>query len=201
LRRPEPERFTLLAPRERDVARKEGRDRHFARLRAGKDCVDEVRCEEGQRQDAPHVAAGASLLRSDVVERVRFVFQQGRPQPDDPARALACAAAMIEDIARWNEERRAKGETTVALGIGVHYGEVLVGNIGDARRLEFTVLGDTVNVASRLERLTRQTGTPLIVSEPLVIAVRGCGGSPSAPTRPAPCAGSASRWRSGASKR
>jgi adenylate cyclase len=111
-----------------------------------------------------------------IGDAIMVHFGTPRPQPDDPARALACAAAMIEEIARWNEERRAKGEFAVALGIGVHYGEVLVGNIGDARRLEYTVLGDTVNVASRLERLTREAGTPLIVSEALVSAVRGCGG-------------------------
>jgi adenylate cyclase len=111
-----------------------------------------------------------------IGDAIMVHFGTPRPRHDDPARALACAAAMIEEIARWNGERRARGEPAVSLGVGVHYGEVLVGNIGDARRLEYTVLGDTVNVASRLERLTREAGTPLIVSEALVVAVRGCGG-------------------------
>ena len=110
-----------------------------------------------------------------IGDAIMVHFGTPRAKPDDPARALACAAAMIEEIARWNAERGARGEPAVALGVGLHYGEVLVGNIGDARRLEYTVLGDTVNVASRLERLTREAGSPLIVSEALVSAVRGCG--------------------------
>jgi adenylate cyclase len=111
-----------------------------------------------------------------IGDAIMVHFGTPRPQHDDPARALACASAMIEEMGRWNGERTARGETAVALGVGVHYGEVLVGNIGDARRLEYTVLGDTVNVASRLERLTREAGSPLIVSDALVVAVRGCGG-------------------------
>jgi adenylate cyclase len=111
-----------------------------------------------------------------IGDAIMVHFGTPRPQHDDPARALACAAAMIEEMGRWNAERTARGEPLVSVGIGVHYGPVLVGNIGDARRLEYTVLGDTVNVASRLERLTREAGTPLIVSDALVVAVRGCGG-------------------------
>ena len=106
-------------------------------------------------------------------------FGTPRPQEDDPVRALACTAEMIAEIGRWNAEREGAGEAPIGIGIGVHYGEVLVGNIGDARRLEYTVLGDIVNVASRLERLTGETGTPLVVSDDLVRAVRGCGVEPS----------------------
>jgi adenylate cyclase len=112
-------------------------------------------------------------------DAIMMHFGTPRPQQDDPARALACAAAMIAEIQRWNAERATAGEAPIGIGIGVHYGEVLVGNIGDARRLEYTVLGDTVNVASRLERLTRETGTCLVVSDDLVRAVRGCGVEPS----------------------
>ena len=106
-------------------------------------------------------------------------FGTPRPQKDDPARALACAAAMIAEIQGWNAERAKAGEAPIGVGVGVHYGEVLVGNIGDERRLEYTVLGDAVNVASRLERLTRQTGAHLMVSDDLIRAVRGCGVEPS----------------------
>jgi adenylate cyclase len=115
-----------------------------------------------------------------IGDAIMVHFGTPRPQRDDPVRALACAAAMIIEIGRWNVERSRAGEVPIYIGIGVHYGEVVVGNIGDARRLEFTVLGDTVNVASRLERLTRVTGSALVVSDELVHAARGCGVEPSA---------------------
>lgn len=114
-----------------------------------------------------------------IGDAIMVHFGTPRPRHDDPARALACAAAMIAEVRRWNVEREAAGEVPIAIGIGVHYGEVLVGNIGDARRLEYAVLGDTVNVASRLERLTRETGALLVVSDELVRAARGCGMEPS----------------------
>jgi adenylate cyclase len=79
---------------------------------------------------------------------------------------------MIAEIERWNGKRRARGVPEIRVGIGVHYGEVVVGNVGDARRLEFAVIGDVVNVASRLERLTRERGVPLIASADVIDAVR-----------------------------
>ena len=115
-----------------------------------------------------------------IGDAIMVHFGTPRPQQDDPVRALACAAEMIAEVGRWNAERETAGEAPIGIGIGVHYGEVLVGNIGDARRLEYTTLGDTVNVASRLERLTRETGASLVVSDDLVRAVHGCGVEPSA---------------------
>jgi len=113
-----------------------------------------------------------------IGDAIMVHFGTPRPQKNDPIQALACAGAMLDEIRGWSDERVRRGEVPIEIGIGVHYGEVLVGNIGDARRLEYTVLGDTVNVASRLERMTREAGVPLIVSDDLVMAVRGCGEDP-----------------------
>jgi len=98
----------------------------------------------------------------------------GTPQPGerDATNALSCALEMLREMERWNAKRAIRGAKALQVGIGVHYGPVIAGNIGDARRLEFTVIGDVVNVASRLERLTRVHEAALIVSEDLVAAVR-----------------------------
>jgi len=122
--------------------------------------------------------AHGGTLDKYIGDAIMVHFGTPRPKVEDPLRALACAGAMIEDIRGWSAERVRRGEMPIEIGVGVHYGDVLVGNIGDQRRLEYTVLGDTVNVASRLERLTREAGVPLIVSDDLVVAVRGCGGDP-----------------------
>jgi len=99
-------------------------------------------------------------------------FGTPRPGPDDASRALACGLAMVREIEAWNAERASRGEPAIRIGIGIHYGPVVAGNIGDERRLEYTVLGDTVNVASRIESLTRKTQSPLVVSDDLIKAVQ-----------------------------
>ena len=113
-----------------------------------------------------------------IGDAIMLHFGTPRPRDDDPVRALACAGAMIAEIERWNFERAAEGKGPIEIGIGLHYGEVVVGNIGHAQRLEFTVLGDAVNVASRLERLTRHTGSRLMISDDLVRAVQSRGHEP-----------------------
>ena len=100
-----------------------------------------------------------------------FGTPRDRARGRDAARSPA-PAAMIDEIERWNMKRRARRAAEIRVGVGVHYGEVVVGNVGDARRLEFAVIGDVVNVASRLERLTRERGVPLIVSADVIEAVR-----------------------------
>jgi len=114
-----------------------------------------------------------------IGDEIMVHFGTPHPQKDDPVRALTCAADMVAAIEAWNQERALDGLPAIKVGIGLHYGEVIVGNIGDERRLEYTVLGDTVNVASRLEDLTRKLGVSLVVSNALVLAVRACGTDPS----------------------
>jgi adenylate cyclase len=94
----------------------------------------------------------------------------GTPDPadDDATRALACARAMLDVVDRLNAERAAAGKFTIELGIGVHYGLVVQGDISGGQRLDFTVLGDAVNVAARLERATRDLNARLIVSQAVV---------------------------------
>jgi adenylate cyclase len=84
----------------------------------------------------------------------------------DASNALDCAKAMIEVMRRWNLERRRQGLPEIEIGIGVHFGETVLGDIG-ANRLEFAVIGTAVNVASRLEALTRELGSTLVISDDL----------------------------------
>jgi len=79
--------------------------------------------------------------------------------------ATACALAMQARLRRFNGERTGDGETALAMGIGMHLGPVTVGDIGSARRLEFAVLGDTVNLASRIEGLTRSLDADILASD------------------------------------
>jgi adenylate cyclase len=94
------------------------------------------------------------------------------PGPHDALNALGCGRAMLADIGSWNHERKEVGAEPIQISIGIHYGPVVLGDIGSERRLEYAVLGDTVNVASRLEALTRNLGVSMVVSDDLVTAVR-----------------------------
>ena len=91
-------------------------------------------------------------------------------QPDAAARALACAFSLQQEMDRWNQKRSHRGAFTVKVSIGVHCGPVTVGNLGAQQRVEFTVVGDVVNVASRLEEITRDTGGSVAVSETCIDA-------------------------------
>ena len=89
----------------------------------------------------------------------------------DAWNGLKCAQAMIATVAEFNREREQKGEPPIRAGFGLHYGSVVLGDIG-AHRLEFAVIGATVNAASRLEALTRQLDCVLVASDALIVQVR-----------------------------
>ncbi len=91
----------------------------------------------------------------------------------DTARAVDAALAMQAAVIRLNASWAGRADRTpMAIGIGLHHGVAMVGNVGHAQRMEFTVLGDVVNVAARLESANRQLGTTVLVSETIQELIR-----------------------------
>ena len=97
-----------------------------------------------------------------------IVFGVPEPRPDDAVRALLCARYLLRRVDRWTARRNF--DPPVRIGVGVHTGQVYCGLVGDEARLEFTVLGDAVNIAARIEAATKEFGTPLLASEAVVAA-------------------------------
>jgi adenylate cyclase len=93
------------------------------------------------------------------------------PGASDAGNALRCAQTMLGAIDDLNRERRHRGEPPIRISIGLHYGQVVLGDLG-LNRLEFAVIGTTVNAASRLESLTREFGCAIIASDDLVQRAR-----------------------------
>jgi adenylate cyclase len=115
------------------------------------------------------IAASATdgIIDKFIGDAALIVFGLPDPSPNDARHALTCAHTLLRSMADWN---RHLVDHPVTLGIGIHYGDAFCGVVGDNCRLEFTVLGDTVNIAARLEQLTKAQNIPMIVSEQLLCA-------------------------------
>jgi adenylate cyclase len=124
------------------------------------------------------VFANGGTLDKYLGDGALAVFGVPEPMADDATRALACAVALHDSVAAWREELIERELPALQVAIGVHHGPVLMGDIGGESRFEFTVLGDTVNVASRLEGLTRELGVSIVASEAAIHRARERGEVP-----------------------
>jgi adenylate cyclase len=100
-----------------------------------------------------------------VGDAIMAFFGAPKDDPDHANKACRCALGMREELTKVNERLQSEGIAPMKIGIGINTGGVVVGNIGSERRLEYTVIGDHVNLASRLEGMNKEFGTTIIISE------------------------------------
>jgi len=92
---------------------------------------------------------------------------------DDEDRAVRAAIAMIVELWEWNVEREARGEDPIDHGVGLNTGMVVSGNIGSPKRMDYTMIGDGVNLAARLESACKLYSSRLLISEFTKVKLRG----------------------------
>ncbi|BDA80522.1 guanylate cyclase [Leptospira kobayashii] len=99
-------------------------------------------------------------------------FGTPKPSPEDAKNAILAGLAMQKKVTDWNEKRITINEKPISIRIGIHHGAVIVGNVGISTRLEYTVIGDAVNVASRIESMGKEVKKSFLISKDLFDEVK-----------------------------
>jgi len=129
-----------------------------------------------------HAAAALAIQTSGgavdkyVGDGLMATFGLPQPLPAPQRNALEAAQDLLLRIDRLNAELASEGIAPLKIGIGIHSGEVLAGHVGASQRREFSVIGDAVGIASRLEALTKEYPHPVICSQQVAAAVDHAGG-------------------------
>ncbi|MEQ1568195.1 MAG: adenylate/guanylate cyclase domain-containing protein [Myxococcota bacterium] len=114
------------------------------------------------------IRAHGGVVDKYIGDAILVVYGIPAATGDEAARALATAVAMDAALVTHNVERATRGLGPLRHGIGVHTGPVVAGNVGTRDRVQFTVIGDTVNVAARLQTASKELGCSVVVSEAAV---------------------------------
>jgi adenylate cyclase len=117
------------------------------------------------------VSAADGVLDKFLGDAIMAVYGAPLPSGRDPANAVESAIAMIRTIEAVNARRVARGQARLGLGIGIATGDVVAGTIGSHKRMDYTVVGDPVNLASRLQQITKVYQAEIIVCEETAAAL------------------------------
>jgi len=105
------------------------------------------------------------LLDKYIGDAVMAVFGAPLNQPDHALRACKTALGMMEELKRLQKKWAEEGKPVLDIGIGINSGDMVVGNMGSDMRFDYTVMGDMVNLGSRLEGINKEYGTNIVISE------------------------------------
>jgi adenylate cyclase len=105
------------------------------------------------------------MLDKFIGDAIMAAFGMPLPRGDDEDRAVRSAISMLVELRHWNEQRAELGKKPVDIGIGINTGNVVSGNIGSPKRMDYTVIGDGVNLAARLESACKQYFAHILISE------------------------------------
>lgn len=114
------------------------------------------------------VEACAGIVDKFIGDAAMAIFGVPSEEDNSELHAVECAAGILGKINVWNGKRRAAGQPEIRVTLGAHCGEVFAGAVGSEDRMEFTVLGDTVNIAARLQEAAKKTECGLVVSGELL---------------------------------
>ncbi len=113
------------------------------------------------------------MLDKFIGDAIMAAFGTPIPHDDDEDRAVRTAISMHNHLKEWNAERAAEGKKPVNIGIGLNTDSVVSGNIGSPKRMDYTLIGDGVNLASRLESACKQYHAKILISENTYKKLRG----------------------------
>jgi len=113
------------------------------------------------------------MLDKFIGDAIMAAFGVPIPHEDDEDRAVRAAIGMIRALHIWNRQRMAEGKKPVGMGIGLNTDTIVSGNIGSPKRMDYTLIGDGVNLASRLESLCKQYHASILISENTVRRLKG----------------------------
>ena len=105
------------------------------------------------------------LLDKYIGDAIMAVWGAPLEQADHPLRACRTALKMLDRLTKMQQKWEAEGTPRLDIGIGLNTGTMVVGNMGSDRRFDYTVMGDSVNLASRLEGINKEYGTQVMISE------------------------------------
>jgi adenylate cyclase len=107
-----------------------------------------------------------------IGDAIMAIWGAPEKHEDDALQSVLSALEMTEAVLKFNENQRKLGKCEFKIGVGLNFGEVTVGNIGSERKMDYTVIGDAVNLASRMEGLTKTYHSEILISESLFEELR-----------------------------